>query len=121
LLGFSDPPDGIFCYNDIVAFGAIEAILKTGRRIPHDVAVIGCGDLDNPRMSKVPLSTIDHDPAMMGKETARLAISLIGAKVAPPPQVISVPHGLIARASSLRLNDDATPHSEASGQPASQR
>src|SRR6516164_7531161 len=38
-------PDGIFCYNDIAAYGAITAILDDGLRVPEDVSVIGCGNL----------------------------------------------------------------------------
>ena len=38
-------PDGIFCFNDPSALGAMRAILDAGLRIPQDVAVIGCGNI----------------------------------------------------------------------------
>jgi LacI family transcriptional regulator len=38
-------PDAIFCYNDFVAAGAMQAILEAGLRIPADIALIGCGNL----------------------------------------------------------------------------
>jgi LacI family transcriptional regulator len=110
LLGLREPPDGVFCYNDTVAFGAIEAILEAGVRIPADVAVIGCGNLGNPRMSKVPLSTIDHNPAMIGEKATELALSLIEAKTQITPKTIQVPHRLIARESTARQSSGPRPY-----------
>jgi len=38
LLGQNPRPDGIFCYNDLAAYGAITAILDAGLRVPEDVS-----------------------------------------------------------------------------------
>ncbi len=45
LLGQNPRPDGIFCYNDLAAYGAINAVLDAGLRVPEDASVIGCGNL----------------------------------------------------------------------------
>ena len=45
LLKLNPRPDGIFCFSDPLAIGAIRAILESGLRIPEDVALIGCGNL----------------------------------------------------------------------------
>ena len=45
LLRLKTPPDGVFCYNDPVAAGAIKAILQSGRNIPSDIAIIGAGNV----------------------------------------------------------------------------
>ena len=42
LLGLDPRPDGVFCYNDPIAIGVIDAILDAGLRVPQDIAVIGC-------------------------------------------------------------------------------
>ncbi len=34
----------LFCYNDLVAVGALQACAETGRRIPDHVAIVGCDD-----------------------------------------------------------------------------
>jgi LacI family transcriptional regulator len=45
LLKLKPRPDGVFCYNDPLAMGAIDYVLEQGLRVPDDVAVIGCGNL----------------------------------------------------------------------------
>src|SRR4029079_1878003 len=34
LLALDHPPDGVFCYNDPVAAGAIKAVLEAGLKVP---------------------------------------------------------------------------------------
>lgn len=41
LLGRSERPTALFCYNDRMAMGAYDAIRKLGLSIPDDVAVVG--------------------------------------------------------------------------------
>src|SRR5262249_12273724 len=45
LLALPERPDGIFCFNDPIAIGAMNAILGKGLRIPEDIALIGSGNL----------------------------------------------------------------------------
>ncbi|HEY1945664.1 MAG TPA: substrate-binding domain-containing protein [Bryobacteraceae bacterium] len=60
LLKLTRPPDGVFCYNDPVAAGAIKAVLESGAKIPEDVAIIGAGNVHYSDLLRVPLSTIDQ-------------------------------------------------------------
>ena len=41
----SPMPDGVFCYNDPVAIGAMRAIAEAGLRVPEDIAVAGAGNV----------------------------------------------------------------------------
>ena len=51
---------GIICVNDLVAYGAIDAISSKGYRVPEDFSVIGSDNLLYSGMSRVSLSTIEH-------------------------------------------------------------
>ena len=45
LLGLKPRPDGVFCYNDPTAMGAMKAVLEAGLDVPNDVSVVGCGNV----------------------------------------------------------------------------
>lgn len=102
LLSANPPPDGIFCFNDPVALGAMRAILDAGLRIPEDIAVVGCGNVLYSDFLRVPLTSIDQDSSAIGKHAAELALSLVGAKGPVLPKTELVTPRLIVRASTLR-------------------
>lgn len=102
LLSSAPRPDGIFCFNDPVAMGAMRAILDAGLRIPEDIAVVGCGNVLYSGFLRVPLTSIDQDSAAIGRHAAELALSLVGREQAVPPKTKTVGARLVVRASSLR-------------------
>lgn len=95
-------PDGVFCYNDPVAMGAMRAILEKGLRVPEDIAIVGAGNLHYAADLRIPLSSVDQESENLGAQAARLALSLMEAKQAPPPEEILVHPKLVVRQSSLR-------------------
>lgn len=102
LLKLNPRPDGVFCYNDPTAMGAMSAILEEGLRIPEDIAIIGCGNVHYAPVLRVPLSSIDQNSEGMGAHAANLALSLIdGKNGARRPETILLQPKLVARASSL--------------------
>jgi LacI family transcriptional regulator len=102
LLRLRPRPDGIFCYNDALATGAMDAILAAGLRIPQDIAVIGCGNVHFDSSLRVPLSSIDQHSDLIGETAANLALSLMEAKTPPPPKhIVLAPH-LVVRASTQK-------------------
>ncbi|ASG20354.1 LacI family DNA-binding transcriptional regulator [Nitrospirillum viridazoti] len=103
LLALSPRPDGLFCYNDPSALGAMRAVLEAGLRIPDDIAIIGCGNLSYADFLRIPLSSVDQGAEAIGRRVAQLATSLAGTKnAALPPHVDLVPPRLVARASTIR-------------------
>lgn len=102
LLGVSPPPDGVFCYNDPVAAGAIKAILEAGLTVPGDIAVIGAGNVHYSDLLRVPLSTIDQSSSMIGETAANLLVECMEAKNKVPPRRVLIQPRLIARESSKR-------------------
>lgn len=102
LLGLSPMPDGVFCYNDPIAIGGIDAILEAGLRVPQDIAVIGCGNLHFDKSLRVPLSSIDQQSAAIGERAGKLLLSVLGAKIPPQPKSIMLEPSLVPRESTRR-------------------
>jgi LacI family transcriptional regulator len=102
LLQRDPPPDGIFCYNDAIAYGAIAAVLDAGLRVPEDVAIVGCGNLLYNKFLKIPLSSVDQQTAAIGQKAGTLALQLIEADAPVPPQRILLEPKLVIRDSTQR-------------------
>ncbi len=101
LMAVNPPPDGIFCFNDPVALGAMRAILDAGMRIPGDIAVVGCGNVLYSDFLRVPLTSIDQDSFAIGLHAAKLALTLVGSKEPIRPKTVLVNPRLVVRASTL--------------------
>jgi len=98
-------PDGVFCYNDPMAIGAIHAILDAGLRVPEDIAVIGCGNLHYDTELHVPLTSIDQQTEQIGKRTGSLTLSLLESKTRPRNKTFILQPQLVIRASTNRKPD----------------
>ena len=103
LLELKPFPDGVFCYNDPVAMGALQAALERGLRVPEDIAVIGCGNIYHSAFLRVPLTSIDQDSAGIGERAAKLALSLVEARSAPVrPKTVLLTPTVVVRESTRR-------------------
>jgi LacI family transcriptional regulator len=58
LMTEAKPPTGIFCANDLMAVGAIEAIKSLGLKVPEDVSIMGYDDQEISRHTRPPLTTV---------------------------------------------------------------
>ncbi len=96
-------PDGVFCYNDPVAIGAMNAILEAGLSIPRDIAVVGAGNVHYSDVLTVPLTTIDQETRQIGRRSAELLLEQIASKNTMRPKKIWIAPKLVVRKSSQRL------------------
>ena len=102
LLSLKPRPDGVFCFNDPLAMGAINHALDAGVRVPEDLAVIGCGNLHYDDSLRVPLSSIDQHSREIGQQAARIALSILNAKILPTAETIVLHPELVVRRSTER-------------------
>jgi LacI family transcriptional regulator len=102
LLKTSPRPDGVFCYNDPVAGGAVKAILEAGLRVPEDIAIIGAGNVHYSDLLRVPLSTIDQSSSTIGEAAAELLCESMEAKAPAELKRTFIPLRLVIRESSRR-------------------
>ncbi|MDW7681829.1 MAG: LacI family DNA-binding transcriptional regulator [bacterium] len=73
----SKTPSAVFCYNDLVAIGLINALIESNINVPDQVSVIGFDDIDICGSIKIPLTTI-HVPAYeIGRKASELLIRQI--------------------------------------------
>lgn len=93
-------PDGIFCANDLLAIGVMQAVLLIGGlRVPEDLALIGYDDIDFAESAVVPLSTIRRPTGLMGRTAVELLLGEIDDANSARRQVVFQPE-LIARGST---------------------
>jgi DNA-binding LacI/PurR family transcriptional regulator len=100
LLATGAEPDGLFCFTDELALGAMRALADAGLRVPRDVAVIGFDDIEDGRYSVPSLSTIS--PAKT--RIAELALDRLLARIAAtdsPAQDLVAEHRIVPRESTL--------------------
>jgi LacI family transcriptional regulator len=108
LLAENRAPDGVFCFNDPTAIGAMRAAIEKGIRIPRDLALVGSGNVHYAKLLRVPLSTIDQQSEDLGDRAAKLALKLIESKTHPKPSTILLTPRLIVRESSSRIKRSKT-------------
>lgn len=101
LLELKSRPDGVFCFNDPVAAGAVKAALEAGLSVPQDIALIGVGNVHYSDQLRVPLSTVDQSSSGVGRYAAELLLGLI-EKRTKGTRAILLPPQLIVRESSIR-------------------
>ena len=102
LLSLRPRPNGVFCFNDPLAMGAMNYALDQGIRIPEDLAVIGCGNLHYDDSLRVPLSSIDQHSRQIGEQAARLALAILHSKVPLRPETVILQPQLVVRGSTRR-------------------
>lgn len=102
LVRTTPPPDGVFCYSDPVAIGAMKAVTDAGLRIPDDVAIIGAGNVRYSDILGVPLTTIDQGSVEMGRQAAELLLEQMSSKRRLRPRKVVIPAQLIIRQSTQR-------------------
>src|SRR5439155_13498253 len=100
LLALGHEVDAVFAASDAMAAGAMWALQVLGRRVPDDVAVIGFDDSPIASATQPPLSSVKQPEEAMGRELAKLALSMSAVRGQSPRQMILDPQ-LAARESTV--------------------
>ncbi len=81
----SEPPDAIFCGNDQIARGAIDALRERGLGVPIDVAVVGFDNWELvARETRPPLSSVDLNLTDLGRAAGQALVDLIEGRLVAP-------------------------------------
>jgi LacI family transcriptional regulator, repressor for deo operon, udp, cdd, tsx, nupC, and nupG len=117
LLALKKPPDAVFCFNDLMALGAIRTLLDRGYRVPGDVAVVGIDDIEDRRFSTPTLTTIAPDKLHIANLVVDLLISRIREGNAKPPREVQADFTLVVRESTVGRAPAVRPQAKRTGQP----
>jgi LacI family transcriptional regulator len=102
LLGLSERPTAVFCANDLLALGVLQALFAAGVRVPDDVALVGYDDIEFAAAAAVPLTSVRQPARRIGAAAAELLIGETGPDGADHKhQQITFSPELVARQSSV--------------------
>ncbi|WP_434668845.1 LacI family DNA-binding transcriptional regulator [Klebsiella sp. B345] len=91
--------DVIVCSSDTLAQGAIMEAESRGLRVPHDLAVIGFGDLDFAASNRPAITTVSVDRHAIGEQAATLLADRIEGR-GEGEVIIDIGFQLVARESA---------------------
>lgn len=93
-------PQAIFCANDNIALGAMEALAEAGLRVPDDVSVAGFDDTLAARISVPQLTSVRQPLRDMGARAVELLLARIEHRASQDNSPVIFRVDLVPRASS---------------------
>jgi DNA-binding LacI/PurR family transcriptional regulator len=100
LLDLPEPPDAVFCCNDMLALGAVRAAAHRGLRVPEDLAVVGFDDVELARYSVPSLTTVAPDKAELAGLAVETLLRRVDGAAGDGPALRYAGHRLVVRESS---------------------
>ena len=92
--------DAVTCGSDQIARGICDGLRDAGRRVPHDVAVVGFDDWDVIALaSRPPLTTVNLGLEALGRRAGELLLQAVAG--APSPGTTTLPTRLVVRESTV--------------------
>lgn len=81
-------PEILFCEDDFMAIGVMQALTEAGKRIPEDISVMGSDNVFLSETSTPPLTTIQIDTRTMSKVGVNRIVEMINSKNLPTMKFI---------------------------------
>jgi LacI family repressor for deo operon, udp, cdd, tsx, nupC, and nupG len=95
----------LFCFNDMMALGAMRAAIEMGIDVPKQLSIVGFDDLLFAEYTTPQLTTIRQPQKQIGETAMQVLTKILkGNKV---PQDSIIPTQLIVRSSSTRWADNS--------------
>jgi LacI family transcriptional regulator len=102
LLALSRQPTAVFCANDLLALGVLQAVFAAGVSVPDQLALVGYDDIEFAAAAAVPLTSVRQPAERIGRTAAELLLEETGPDAArhSHQRVVLEPE-LIVRQSSV--------------------
>ena len=95
-----DRPTGVIAFNDRVAIGLRDGLLRAGVRVPADVSVVGYDDSPMARLGTIDLTSVSQEPEALADATVALVVGLLDGGIPAPTADVVIPPRLVVRSSS---------------------
>jgi len=105
LLALEEPPEAVFCYNDMTALGALRLIRLHGLQVPQDISLVGFDDLFLASYVQPPLTTVRQPMHRMGMLAMESLLRVMAGETAG--ETIRVSAELIVRESTAPAREKA--------------
>lgn len=91
LLSLKPRPTAVFCANDMLAIGVLQAAAATGVRVPEELSVVGFDGTALAQIASPPLTTVVQPMREMGRAAVQLLIESL-QNGGTPRRVVLDPH-----------------------------
>ncbi len=104
MFGGARSPDALFCANDLMAMGAMDALrTDLGLRVPEDILIAGFDDVPAAAWAAYGLTTVVQDASTMVDKTIELVEATMAQHETGGARRVVVPATLVVRGSTDRL------------------
>jgi LacI family transcriptional regulator len=93
-------PDAVFCANDLMAIGALDALRSLGLRTPLDVRLVGFDDIEAASLVSPALTTIANPAYETGWSAGKLVLDRLQERHTGSRRTVVLPCRLIVRETS---------------------
>jgi LacI family transcriptional regulator len=100
LMALPDPPDAVFCANDLMAIGALDVAHELGLEVPADLAIIGFDDVDAATIVWPTLTTVRNPAYEAGSTAGDLLLGRMSGRYSGEGRTVVLPCPLVTRGSA---------------------
>jgi LacI family transcriptional regulator len=100
LMALAQPPDAVFCANDLMAIGALDVAHELGLEVPTDLAIVGFDDVDAATIVSPTLTTVRNPSYEAGSTAGDLLLSRLSGRYSGAGRTVVLPCPLVERGSA---------------------
>ncbi len=98
-------PTAVFCTNNLIALGLLQAVYEVGGHVPNDLSVVSFGDPFTADFISPKMTIVVQNPVQVGTQAARVLLrKLEGTETQERPEEIILPTSIRLGESVQRLN-----------------
>jgi LacI family transcriptional regulator len=100
LMALPNRPSAVFCSNDLMALGAMDAVTDLGLSVPRDVAVVGYDDLEWSSLVRPRLTTVLNPAYDTGRTAGNLLLDRMSGRYRGVRRMVVLPCQMVVRESA---------------------